>query len=108
MVASLARQAVIIKSGNDSSILTGNYELAYALGFLAGQAGIAVPLENPDLQNLRENILKEFEGRTPEDENTKQLVRMVKRYNPTEEFDAQMTELLQMGLEEKNPWDVHH
>ena len=52
MVASLARQAVIIKSGNDTSILTGNYELAYALGFLANQLGISLSESDVDIQDL--------------------------------------------------------
>ena len=52
MVTSLARQAVIIKSGNDTSILTGNYELAYALGFLANQTGISIPEGDVEIRDL--------------------------------------------------------
>lgn len=107
MVTSLARQAVIIKSGNDTSILTGNYELAYALGFLASQAGISNLQGNPDLKQIRERLLAEWKDKAVEDEKLKHLLRMVKLYDPTDEFDIQMEELFRMGLDEKYPWDVH-
>lgn len=107
MVTSLARQAVIIKSGNGTSIITGNYELAYALGFLANQAGLLVSSENPDLKKIREEMLAEWKGRETADEKLGHLLRMVRLYDPSGEFDGQMKELLEMGLEEKYPWDVH-
>ena len=89
MVTSLARQAVIIKSGNDTSILTGNYELAYALGFLANQTGISIPEGDVEIRDLQERILEEL------------------KYNPDPAWDAQMAELLRLGLSEKCPWDFH-
>lgn len=107
MVTSLARQAVIIKSGNGTSILTGNYELAYALGFLANQAGLSLSFENPDLKEIRERMLAEWKNREVTDEKLEHLLRMVKLYDPSDESDGQMQELLGMGLEEKYPWDVH-
>lgn len=116
MVVSLARQAVIIKCGNDTSILTGNYELAYAVGFLMNQAGISLPEESRgddggetvDLGKLRERILHEYENKKPEDEKIRRLLRMVRLYNPSDERDEQMEELLQIGLKEAHPFDVHH
>lgn len=108
MVTSLARQAVIIKSGNDTSILTGNYELAYAVGFLANQLGISLSESNINIQDLHEKIVEELKNRTWEDERMKRLFRMVRLYNPTAEWDAQMQELLHAGLMEKYPWDLYH
>ena len=108
MVASLARQAVIIKSGNDTSVLTGNYELAYALGFLAKQTGIPVPDDCNDIENLREQVLKELEGKDIEDDKLKKLFHMVRLYYPSKELDGQMQELFHIGLSEKYPWDIHH
>lgn len=108
MVTSLARQAVIIKSGNDTSILTGNYELAYALGFLADQMGISLSESDVDIQSLHGKIVEELKNRTLEDEKIKRLFRMVRLYNPTAEWDAQMQELLHVGLMEKYPWDLYH
>lgn len=108
MVTSLARQAVIIKSGNDTSILTGNYELAYALGFLANQMGISLSESDVDIQSLHGKIVEELINRTLEDEKIKRLFRMVRLYNPTAEWDAQMQELLHAGLMEKYSWDLYH
>lgn len=107
MVTSLARQAVIIKSGNDTSILTGNYELAYALGFLANQTGISIPEGDVEIRDLQEKVLEEVKNRMPEDEKMKRLLRMVRLYNPDSAWDAQMQELLQTGLSEKCPWELH-
>lgn len=108
MVASLARQAVIIKSGNDTSILTGNYELAYALGFLANQLGISLSESDVNLQDLHGKIVEELKNRTLEDEKIRRLFRMVRLYDPAAEWDAQMQELLHAGLTEKYPWDPYH
>lgn len=108
MVTSLARQAVIIKSGNDTSILTGNYELAYALGFLANQMGISISENDVELRDLQEKILDEFKNKTVEDEKIKRLLRMVRLYNPDPVWDEQMQELLHIGLVEKYPWDLYH
>ena len=107
MVTSLARQAVIIKSGNDTSILTGNYELAYALGFLANQTGISIPEGDVEIRDLQERILEELKNKTAEDERMRRLLRMVRLYNPDPVWDAQMAELLRLGLSEKCPWDFH-
>lgn len=108
MVTSLARQAVIIKSGNDTSIITGNYELAYALGFLANQMGISVSESDVEPRNLQERILDEFKNKAVEDEKIKRLLRMVRLYNPDPAWDEQMQELLHIGLVEKYPWDLYH
>lgn len=108
MVTSLARQAVIIKSGNGTSILTGNYELAYALGFLANQMGISLSESDVDIQNLQKQIVEALKDKTLEDEKIRRLFRMVKLYNPAAEWDEQMQELLHAGLTETCPWDLHH
>lgn len=107
MVTSLARQAVIIKSGNDTSVLTGNYELAYALGFLANQMGISIREGDVVLRDLQEKILDEAKRKVHEDEKMKRLLRMVRLYNPDPAWDEQMKELLIAGFEEKCPWDLH-
>lgn len=107
MVTSLARQAVIIKSGNDTSILTGNYELAYALGFLANQMEIPIPEDGEVLRDLQEKILEEAQKKAFEDEKMKRLLRMVRLYNSDSVWNEQVQELLHMGFAEKCPWDLH-
>ena len=107
MVTSLARQAVIIKCGNDTSIITGNYELSYAVGFLMNQAGISLPEEAANLKEMRESVLREYEDKKPEDEKIRRLLHMVRLYNPSDEWDGQMEELLRSGLQEACPFDIH-
>ena len=107
MVPSLARQAVIIKSGNNTSVITGNYELSYALGLIVNQTGILFPGDYSNLQDLQNKVLAAVEGKKIEDEKLEHLLRMVRLYNPTDEFDEQMSELINMGLGEKYLWDIH-
>ncbi|MCM1040134.1 MAG: DUF3837 domain-containing protein [Roseburia sp.] len=114
MVTSLARQAVIIKCGNDTSILTGNYELAYAVGFLMNKADIPLPEEEGGdngasvaIGQLREKVLQEYKNKKAEDEKMSRLLRMVRLYEPADEWDEQMDELLQKGLNEACPFDIH-
>lgn len=108
MIPSLARQAVIIKCKNDTSILTGNYELAYSLGLIAHLTDIAFPSNYEGVKDLQEKILQTLANQTFTDERERRLYRMLKLYRPTEDFDGQMEELIQMGLSEKYPWDMFH
>ena len=60
MVPSLARQAVIIKSGNNTSVITGNYDLSYALGLIVNQSGILFPGDYSNLQDLQNRKSKTY------------------------------------------------
>ncbi|MCD7725347.1 MAG: DUF3837 domain-containing protein [Clostridiales bacterium] len=106
MVPLLARQAVIIKCNNDTSVITGNYELAYALGLLVNRTGISFPGDYEDIKDLREKVMDAAEGKALGDGRLKRLYHMLKYYHPTKDWDEQMEELLHMGLEEKYPWDI--
>jgi hypothetical protein len=106
MVPSLARQAIIIKCKNDTSVITGNYELAYALGFIVNQTGIIFPGDYEDMKDLQEKVLTALEGKELEDERLGRLYRMLQHYKPTDGMDEQMGELINMGLGEKYPWDM--
>jgi hypothetical protein len=106
MVPSLARQAIIIKCKNDTSVITGNYELAYALGFIVNQTGILFPGDYEDMKDLQEKVLAALEGKELEDERLGRLLRMLQHYKPTDGMDEQMGELINMGLGEKYPWDM--
>lgn len=107
MVPSLARQAVIIKCGNDTSVLTGNYELGYALGLLVQISGILFPGDYRDMKDLQTRVLALIENRDFDDIHVKRLVRMVSLYMPSDEMDRQMGEMINMGLGEKNHWKLH-
>ena len=106
MVPSLARQAVIIKCGNDTSVMTGNYELAYSLGLIVNLTGIIFPGDYENMKDLQEKVMQELEGKELEDERVKRLHHMLRFYKPSDEFDEQMGELINMGLGEKYPWDM--
>jgi hypothetical protein len=106
MVPSLARQAIIIKCKNDTSVITGNYELAYALGFIVNQTGILFPGDYEDMKDLQEKVLAALEGKELEDERLGRLCHMLQHYKPTDGMDEQMGELINMGLGEKYPWDM--
>lgn len=106
MIPLLARQAVIIKCNNDTSVITGNYELAYALGLIVNQTGIIFPGDYANIKDLHEKIMQALEGKELEDERLKRLYHMLKYYHPTDDLDEQMGELINMGLGEKYPWEI--
>ena len=108
MVPSLARQAVIIKCKNDTSVITGNYELAYALGLIVNQTGILFPGDYEDMNHLQTKVMEALADQEFEDERLRRLHHMLKFYHPTDEFDEQMGELINIGLGEKYPWDMFH
>jgi hypothetical protein len=108
MVPSLARQAIIIKCKNDTSVITGNYELAYALGLIVNQTGIIFPGDYENMKDLQEKVLAALEGKELEDERLGRLLRMLQHYKPLDGMDEQMGELINMGLGEKHPWDMFH
>lgn len=103
MVPILARMAVIIKSQQETSVMTGNYEMGYVCGLLCRLAGIAPPpLESPF--QLQEQMMAALEGYRTEDEREKNILRMLKYYKPDDNMDDQVKELFTMGLEENRPW----
>jgi hypothetical protein len=106
MVPSLARQAIIIKCKNDTSVITGNYELAYALGFIVNQTGILFPGDYENMKDLQTKVMAALENRELTDERLQRLHHMLQYYKPTEEWDEQMGELINMGLGEQYPWDM--
>ena len=61
MVPSLARMSVIIKSQHETSVMTGNYEMAYICGLLCRLTGTVPPsLETP--VQLQEDMMKLSSG----------------------------------------------
>ena len=70
MVPSLARMSVIIKSQHETSVMTGNYEMAYIWGLLCRLTGTVPPsLETP--VQLQEDMMKLLENYSPEDDREK-------------------------------------
>lgn len=99
----LARQSVIIKCSIQSSVMMGNYEFYYAGGLLCALAGKTPDpqLRPQEFYGFLQPLLDTYESA---DERETYLVRLLKGYKAVEEYDNQMAELMQMGLQEKNMW----
>lgn len=104
MIPDLARMAVVIKSKHSTSVITGNYEMAYLCGLMSKLADIAVPVwETP--QELLEHMNAVLAHYTPANENEKTAIKMMKYYHPDDTNDEQVKELFEMGLKEEHPWE---
>lgn len=106
MVTSLARQSIIIKSKNNTSIILGNYECAYCLGILSKVAGLLENESYQDMQQWHGEIMTQLEGFETEDENLTQVLRMMRLYEPSGSIDDQVKELYHMGLTEERMWQM--
>ena len=105
MHVELARQSVVIKCNLEASIMTGNYEMYYAAGLLAQltHREIAADIRPEALHDLVHGWIESF---TPADGHEEHLVHMLKYYHPDpDRYNAQMAELLQMGLQEQHMWE---
>lgn len=105
MHVELARQSVVIKCNLEASIMTGNYEMYYAAGVLAQlmHREIAADIRPEALHDLVHGWIESF---TPADGHEEHLVHMLKYYHPDpDRYNAQMAELLQMGLQEQHMWE---
>lgn len=97
----LAGQSIKIKCRLQASILMGNYEFYYAAGVLCRLAGKAPGQEllPKQLRDFLETLLDTYE---PRDDQESYLLKLLKEYKVSEEYDAQMPQLLQMGLAEQD------
>lgn len=105
MVPSIARQSVIIKCNMQSAYILGNYEYYYAAGLASKLLEFEVSDEIMPTE-LFELLEKELSHADTKDEKEAYLVQRLKDYIPTEDYDEQMKELLQMGKKETCPWQV--
>lgn len=99
----LARQSVIIKCRLNQSIMMGNYEYYYAGGLLCMLAG-QLPQQGLKPKELSAFLQPLYESYEPRNEQESYLVKLLKEYKVPDEYDEQMAQLLQMGLQEKNIW----
>lgn len=99
----LARQSVIIKCRLNQSIMMGNYEYYYAGGLLCRLAG-QVPQQELKPDELSAFLQPLCESYVPQNEQEAYLVKLLKEYKISDEYDGQMARLLQMGLNERNIW----
>ena len=106
MVPELARQAVIIKSRWNTSTMTGNYEMGYAIGLLTHVTGILYPADFQNPVELRERMLELLKEYTPQNEQESNTIRMLQYYEPDDVMDEQLLEMINIGLAEKTPWKI--
>lgn len=106
MVPELARQSVIIKSKNQTSVILGNYELAYVLGILSKAAGLAMDDSYTDMVLWHREVMNQLTDFEPEQENEKRVLAMLRALEPSGEIDDQVKELYHIGYDEKRPWEI--
>lgn len=106
MVTSIVRQSIIIKCNQQTSVLVGNYELYYAAGLAKKIFDLDVS-ENMKPIELYESIQSKLDGLEPKDKQEEYLVKLLSVYTVTEDYNDQMKELFQMGVNEKQMWQVH-
>lgn len=81
--------------------MTGNYECAYALGLVTALTGQNKPEEYNNISELKNKIMDNIGQYSTDDKKIKRLFEMLKDYEPSAAFDAQMSELYNMGFDDK-------
>ena len=101
MVPILAKQALARKCGFTNARMTGNYECAYSLGLLSYLEGLDEHSVITELDIVYKDVMENVDKINTQDEKIKQLVKILKDYEITPKFDAQMDELYHMGYQSK-------
>lgn len=106
MVTSIARQSVIIKCNQQTSVLLGNYEFYYLAGLLKKlyQLDLDEDMQPSELYDKIQEHLKEL---SPANEQEAYLIKLVSVFRPDEKLDEQMKELFRWGANEDKMWQVH-
>lgn len=96
MIQLLAVQAVEKKTDFPEAVMVGNYECAYAAGYLAGKFNILTDIihSEDDLKKTVEEILTRPE---PEDARERRFFEMLKGYEVKENFDEDVSQLYATG-----------
>lgn len=106
MVTSIARQSVIIKCNQQTSVLLGNYEFYYLAGLMKKLYDLDLHEDlKPDQMFLA--IHENLETLNPKDEQEAYLIKLVSVFKPLENYDEQMKELFRWGATEEQLWQVH-
>ena len=106
MVTSIARQSIILKCINQTSVMVGNYEFYYAAGLMKRCRDVEV---NEDMkpEELSEFFLGKLEQLQPANEQEAYLMKLLSTYEPDADiYDEQMKELFRWGADEKDLWQV--
>lgn len=106
MVTSIARQSVIIKCNQQTSVLLGNYEFYYLAGLLKKLYALDVR-EDMQPQELYDTIQEHLKELSPANEQEAYLIKLVSVFKPDEKLDEQMKELFRWGATEEKMWQMH-
>lgn len=106
MVPSIARQSVIIKCNQQTSVLLGNYEFYYLAGLMKKIYAIDL---NEEMQpaELLERVQSKLDELTPSNPQEEYLIKLARNFRPAEHVDDQMKELFRWGETEEYLWKVH-
>lgn len=105
MVPSIARQSVIIKCNQQTSVLLGNYEFYYLGGLMKKLFSLDL---NEEMQpfELLEAVQSKLDTLTPGNPQEEYLIKLARNFKPGETVDDQMKELFRWGATEEKPWQV--
>lgn len=105
MVPSIARQSVIIKCNQQTSVLLGNYEFYYLSGLMKKLFDLDL---NEDMQpfDMLEQIQSKLPNLSPSNEQEAYLIKLATNFKPGENLDEQMKELFRWGATEDKPWQM--
>ncbi len=106
MVTSIARQSVIIKCNQQTSVLLGNYEFYYLAGLMKKLFNFPIT-EDMEPEILFETIQENLKNVNPKDERESYLVKLIEFYKPLEVYDEQTKELFRWGEHEDKLWQVN-
>ena len=106
MVPSIARQSVIIKCNQQTSVLLGNYEFYYLGGLMKKIFGLDLNEEMTPLELLK-GIHTKLDAIEPKDEKEAYLITLVRNFKPQEEYNEEMKILFKWGENEEKLWQVH-
>lgn len=106
MVTSIARQSVIIKCNQQTSVLLGNYEFYYLAGLMKKLFDFPIT-EDMEPVTLFLAIKENVNKANPKDERESYLLKLVEFYKPLEVYDEQTKELFLWGANEDKLWQVH-
>ena len=106
MVPSIARQSVIIKCNQQTSVLLGNYEFYYLAGLTKKLFGFELS-EDLEPVAMLEQIHAKQDTANPSNAQEEYLLKLVKNYKPLEDYNEQTKELFRWGETEEQLWQVN-
>lgn len=105
MVISIARQSVIIKCNQQTSVLLGNYEFYYVSGLMKKLFNLDLT-EKMNPQEMLEQIQAQMGTVQPQNEKEAYLIKLVSVFKPLEEYNEEMRRLFFWGAAEEYLWQV--